>query len=103
MSAPVRVRLALAIIAACATSVALYAIIRVAQALLFQEADPALVIWSAHAGFFWRAWTAAYFGAMVGFVAWIAASRDPGRLASILARAVPVAAVLGAAQGLLVP
>ena len=37
--------------------------------------DPALVIYSEHAAYFWRAWTAAYLGAMVGFAAWLVAGR----------------------------
>lgn len=96
-------RAALAVVAACEAAVAIYAVLRVGQALLKPEPDPALVLWSAHSGFFWRSWTAAYGGGTAGFVAWIAAGRDAPRVARFLARAVPIAAALIAAQGLLVP
>lgn len=100
---PRSVRLALSVVAACTTAAGLYAVMRVAQALIFAEPDPALVIWSEHAGFFWRAWTVAYAGGMVGLLTWIAAARDPARVAGVLTRAVPAAAALLAAQGVLVP
>lgn len=103
MSDRTRVRLALAAIAACVTSTALYAVLRVAQKLLFTEPDPALIVWSAHAGFFWRAWTSVYVGGMVGFVAWVAAGRDAARTARVLATALVVATLLIVAQGILVP
>jgi hypothetical protein len=100
---PSAVRLGLAAIALCTTATALYAILRVAQALIFPEPDPALVIWSEHAGFFWRTWTVLYGGGMVGFLAWIASARHAGRVAAVLARALPVAAALLAAQAIVVP
>lgn len=97
------VRLALAAISACSAAVMLYAGLRVVQKLLFPEPDPALVVWSAHSGFFWRAWTAAYVAASIGFAVYVATRRDPARLARILATSVVVAAVLIAVQGLLLP
>jgi hypothetical protein len=100
---PRAVRLGLAVVALCTTAAGLYAIVRVAQALLFPEPDPALVIWSEHAGFFWRTWTVLYLGGMAGFFAWIASARDAGRVARVLARALPVASALLAAQAILVP
>lgn len=100
---PVAVRLALALIAMCTTAAALYALLRVAQALIFAEPDPALVIWSEHAGFFWRAWTVAYLGGMTAMLAWLASARHAQRVAAVLARALPIAAGMLAAQGLLVP
>ena len=102
-SEPASVRLGLAVMAACTTAVALYAVLRVAQALIFTEPDPALVIWSEHAGFFWRALTVGYVGGMVGFMTWLASARSSGQVAAVLARAVPIAATLLAAQGVLVP
>lgn len=102
-SEPAIVRLGLAVVAACTTATALYAVLRVAQALMFKEPDPALVIWSEHAGFFWRALTVGYVGGMVGFMTWLASARSSGCVAAILARAVPIAATLLAAQGVLVP
>jgi hypothetical protein len=87
----------------CTTSAGLYAILRVAQALVFTEPDPALVIWSEHAGFFWRAWTVAYLGGMSAFLTWLGSARHAPRVASLLTKAVPIAAALLTAQGLLVP
>ena len=100
---PAVVRAALALVAACTTAAALYAILRIVQALIFPEPNPALVIWSEHAGFFWRVWTVFYLGGMSAFLTWLASLRHAGRVASILAAALPAAALLLAAQGLLVP
>jgi hypothetical protein len=44
-----------------------------------------------------------YLGGMAGFFAWIASARDAGRVARVLARALPVASALLAAQAILVP
>jgi hypothetical protein len=98
-------RLALAGIAAALASAAFYAALRVGQALVGNEPDPALIIWSPHAGFFWRAWTAAYFGVMAGFVVFVVAARTLAldRVARALSVAVVVVALLVAAQGLFVP
>lgn len=100
MSEPRVVRLGLAAVAACTAAATIYAAIRVGQAMLGTEVDPALVIYSEHAGFYWRAWTAAYAGGMVGVLAWRA---EPERVARILSRAVVAAALAIALQGLLVP
>ena len=102
-SEPTSVRLGLAVVAACTTAAALYALVRVAQALIFPEPDPALVIWSEHAGFFWRALTVGYVGGMAGFVTWLASAKHAARIAHVLGRAVPLAAALLTAQALLVP
>jgi hypothetical protein len=100
---PSVVRFALAVIASCTTAAALYAIVRIGQSRFGHEPNPALVIWSEHAGFFWRSWTVAYAGVMVGFVAWLAAGRNAKRVAEVLARAVVAAAALLAAQAIFVP
>lgn len=97
------VRLSLAIVAACTSATAIYAALRIAQKLLFPEPDPALVIWSEHAGYFWRAWTSAYAGGMVGFSTYLISGPSPARTARVLAASVVIAAVLLTAQGVLVP
>jgi hypothetical protein len=97
------VRAALAVIAWCTVAMSLYAIVRIAQSLIFQQPDPALVIWSEHAGFFWRTWTSIYVGGMAAFITWLLAARDAPRVASFLARALPIAAAMLAAQAILVP
>jgi hypothetical protein len=98
-----QVRVGLSLVAGCTTAAALYALLRGAQALLFKEPNPALVIWSEHAGFFWRALTVGYVGGMVALLTWLASARSAPRVAEVLARAVPVAASLLAAQAILVP
>jgi hypothetical protein len=98
-----RGRLALAWIAAALAAAGFYAVLRVGQALGGAEPDPALIVWSPHAGFFWRAWTAAYFGVMAGFAVFVLAPRAPERVARAVAALVVVVAALVTAQGLLVP
>ena len=98
-----RLRAALAVIAWCTVAMGLYAIVRVAQSLIFVEPDPALVIWSEHAGFFWRTLISVYVGGMAAFITWLLTGREALRVASFLARALPVAACMLAAQALLVP
>jgi hypothetical protein len=100
---PTRVRLALAALTGLTTSLVLYPIARVVSMWIAPEPDPALVLWSEHAGFFWRSWMAAYAGGMAAFVGWILAGRDAGRLARALSRAVVVGAALLAAQALFSP
>lgn len=96
-------RAALAAIALCTTSAALYGLVRVGQSLIFNEPDPAMVIWSEHAGFFWRMWIVLYVGGTSAFVTWLASARHAQRIASILTRALPAAAAILAAQAILVP
>ena len=98
-----RVRGGLAVAAGCSAAMGLYAIVRVGQKLVFDEPDPALVIWSEHAGFFWRTWTVIYVGGMAALLAWMLAGRDAPRVASTVVRALPIAAAMLAAQAILVP
>jgi hypothetical protein len=97
------VRLALSMIAGCVVAVAGYALLRIVQALVLTEPDPALVFWSVHAGYFWRAWTVAYAGGMGAFCTWIATARAPERTARILTTAIVVATVLLVVQSAFVP
>ena len=97
------VRLGLGAMATAVVAVALYASVRTAQLVLFGEANPATVIWSAHAGFFWRAWTVLYAGGMAGFLAFLAAKRHPVRVARALLHALALAAALLVAQSLFIP
>jgi len=96
-------RLLLAFQASCVAAAGLYAILRVLQSLLFQEPNPATVIWSAHAGYFWRAWTVSYAGVMVGFVVFAAAKRHEAEVCRALRVALYVASGLILVQGLWVP
>jgi hypothetical protein len=96
-------RLALGFIAACIAAVGFYGVLRLVQIRLFPEANPATVIWSAHAGYYWRCWTVAYAGAMVGFLAFGAAKRSPEKVARALVRGLTVAVAVVTYQGLMVP
>ena len=100
-----RIRLTLSFIAGCTAAIALYAILRFIQTLLLKEPDPALVIWSEHAGYFWRSWTVAYAGGMVAFVVWLVSRKEGAidRIANVLVKLVTASFVLIALQGLLLP
>ncbi len=103
MSEPRAVRAALAAVSGCTAAVLLYAILRAGQAAFGHEPDPALVVWSEHSGFFWRAWTAAYAAVMAGFATWLATARSAARVGRLLVSGIVLAALLLGAQGLLVP
>ncbi len=92
-------RLGIALAAACTGAALLYSVLRIAQALLVPEPDPATVLWSEHSGFFWRAWIAAYAAGAIAFVAWL----FPDRALRLLARAVVPVAVAVALQAALLP
>jgi hypothetical protein len=96
-------RAALGAMGGCVAAVGLYALLRGLQLVLFPEPNPATVIWSAHAGYFWRAWIVSYAGGMAALMTWQAAGRDATRVAQVLARAVVVAGALILAQGVLLP
>lgn len=100
---PASVRLGLAVIAAALAATTLYGLLRLGQKLMFAEVDPATVIWSEHAGYFWRALTAGYVGGMMGLAVWVVAGKESGPTVRALARALPFVVALIVAQGLLVP
>jgi len=80
-----------------------YSLIRAVQFCFISEPDPATVMWSAHAGFFWRALTAGYAGGMATFVIFIAIRGHEPEAARALVPAVAVAAAVVTLQGLLLP
>ena len=84
------------------TAVALYAVIRIVQALIGHEPNPAMVAPSAYHGYFWRAWIAAYGGGAIALVVAVV-QRSPERTAHVATRALPIAAVLLAAQAAFLP
>jgi len=100
---PRSMRLGLGLMAACVSAVALYGVLRLVQKWLFPEPSPAAVIWSAHAGYFWRCWTVVYAGAMLGFLAYGAAKRHPERVVEALLHSLTAAVVVIVLQGVLVP
>ena len=94
-------RAAVAAIAGCIAAVFFYALLRGIQLALFPEANPATVIWSAHAGYFWRIWIVVYLAGMTGFLTYL--PRDPGSVARFLVPGVTVAAVAIVLQAALAP
>ncbi len=92
-------RLGIALAAGCTGAALLYSLLRIVQAVLLPEPDPATVLWSEHSGFFWRAWIAAYAAGALAFVAWL----FPDRALRLLARAVMPVAIAVAVQAALVP
>jgi len=84
-------------------AVGAYGVVRAVQFFAFPDPNPATLVWSAHAGFFWRAWTVAYAGGMAAFVALVLARGRVAAAARALAAAVPVAAGLLALQVVLFP
>lgn len=100
---PRTVRFALASVAAAASAISVYALLRLWQKARATEPDPALVLWSAHAGFFWRIWIGLYVGGTAGFLAYVAAGRQPVETARVLSAAVVIATLLLLVQALFVP
>jgi hypothetical protein len=75
-------------------AVVAYALLRAQQVLRAPEPNPAFVVWSPHAGFFWRAWTAAYIGGMVATMTALVSRGRVEAAARALTPAVAVAAGL---------
>lgn len=98
-------RVALAICAGCALLLVIYVVLRVIQLLWFPEPNPAVVIGSARAGYFWRLWTGAYLAGMGALGVYAAAATASG--AARVARALPVGLCVAIAailvQGLAIP
>jgi hypothetical protein len=84
-------------------SVAAYGIVRGIQFFLYPDPNPATLVWSAHAGFFWRCWTCGYAGALAAFIAFVVAQRDPDRAARTRVGAVAVAGAILALQTAVFP
>jgi hypothetical protein len=87
----------------CVVAVAAYAIVRGIQFFLYPDPNPATLVWSAHAGYFWRAWTCGYAGGIAVFVAYLLARAHTDATARALAPAAGVAALLLALQTLAFP
>ncbi len=101
-SVPV-VRVAASLVWGVVVAVAAYAIMRTAQALTSPAQDPAAVVWSAHAGFFWRAWTASYVGGMAALTAYVVARGRLEGAARGLAPAIVLATAILALATVLFP
>ncbi|MGD0527412.1 MAG: hypothetical protein ABSE49_19885 [Polyangiaceae bacterium] len=82
----------------CIVAVGAYAIVRFIQFFLYPDPNPATLVWSAHAGFFWRCWTCAYAGGLAAFVAFLFTRQGIERSAAGLAPAIAIVAALMAVQ-----
>lgn len=87
----------------CVVAVGCYAVIRGIQFFVYPDPNPATLVWSAHAGFFWRSWTCGYAGALAAFIAFLIARGDKNRVARGLGPAIVVAASLLALQSAFLP
>jgi hypothetical protein len=98
-------RIALAVCAGCALLVVVYASLRVIQLIWFPEPNPAIVIGSARAGYFWRLWTGAYVAGMgaLGVYAGAATGLGAARVARALPAGLCLAIVVIVVQGLAIP
>ena len=61
------------------------------------------LVWSAHAGFFWRVWTVAYLGGIAAFITFVVARGRTAAAARALAPAIAIAAALLALQSAFLP
>ncbi len=84
-------------------AVAAYGIVRAIQFFVYPDPNPATLVWSAHAGFFWRCWTCAYAGALAAFIAYVGAKRSPAKAARSLVGAIAVAGAILALQTAFLP
>ena len=99
----IQVRSGIAVTAGCLAATFAYAALRVIQRLGGPEPDPALVFYSEHAGYVWRSWTAGYLGGAIALVAWVFASRSPGRTVRGLGVGLTIATIALVAQAILLP
>jgi hypothetical protein len=84
-------------------AVGAYAVVRAIQRVLYPDPNPAALVWSAHAGFFWRVWTVAYLGGVAAFVTFVVALGRIRAAARALAPAIAIAAGLLALQSVFLP
>jgi hypothetical protein len=84
-------------------AVGAYAVARAIQKVLYPDPNPAALVWSAHAGFFWRVWTVAYLGGVAAFVTFVLARGHTIVAARALAPAIAVAASLLVLQSVFLP
>jgi hypothetical protein len=80
-----------------------YAIVRALQFFSSPEPNPSQLLWSVHAGYFWRVWTVAYAGGIASFVVLLIARKRVEILARALTPAIGIAAALLALQAVFFP
>jgi hypothetical protein len=91
---------ALAVAFGCSIAALAYALFRALAFATTHEPDPALVIWSEHSGFYWRAATATFAGILAGL---IGALVPEERMTRILAPTMLLSAAMLALQALFIP
>ena len=96
-------RIAIAFAWGCLVSVLFYALLRAVQWVLFREPNPALVVWTPHAGYFWRVWTVVFAGLLASLSAFLVAAQSVERAARALLPMLAVAAVLLSLQAAFMP
>jgi hypothetical protein len=84
-------------------AVGAYAIERAIQSLVSPDPNPRAIVWSAHAGYFWRVLTVTYAGGIAAFVVLLLARQRIEALARGLLPAVGVVAALLALQAVFFP
>ncbi len=82
----------------CIVAVGAYAVVRFIQFFVYPDPNPATLVWSAHAGFFWRCWTCAYAGGLAAFIAFLVTRPHIERSAAALGPAIAIVAALLALQ-----
>jgi hypothetical protein len=87
----------------CVVAVGAYVVVRGIQFFVYPDPDPAMLVWSAHAGFFWRCWTCAYAGGIAAFVAYLGSRARFDLSVRALGPAIAVVALLLAAQVTFLP
>jgi hypothetical protein len=84
-------------------AVGAYAVVRAIQFFVYPDPNPATLVWSAHAGYFWRAWTVGYAGGIATFIAFPIVRADLERAVRALVPAVGAATALLALQTVFLP
>jgi hypothetical protein len=87
----------------CVVALGAYAAVRTVQFFAYPDPNPAALVWSAHAGFFWRCWTCAYAGAIAAFVVYVWVKVHPEGALRALPPAIAITAGLLALQTVFLP
>lgn len=100
---PLAPRLISALGAGAIVAAAAYPALRLLDAALFPQANPASIVWSSQSVFAFRVAIAAHLGSLGAFGAFVLATRAPRTFARWLRAALPVVAALVALQAVLRP
>jgi hypothetical protein len=84
-------------------AVSSYAVVRAIAFFVYPDPNPAGLVWSAHAGYFWRVWTVGYAGGIGSFVAYPLIRPRHAAAARALGPALVAAAALLVLQAALFP